>query len=155
MKGRRITDERVVSELQRIGSHAFVILFAGALVSVFVKVFILSWDLRYWLDSFLIVMAACVYYTFRAVRGGLYLPSDSMSELKEFKKVNMLASGTAAVLYTALMIGSDVVESGGGENLLMTLLENLTGGTVFFLVMTWVQLLFVKRSIKNASKDLD
>lgn len=76
MKKRRIKDERIVAGLHKLNSHGFSIVFVGLMASLVVKLFILHWDMKYWLDTFLILMAACLYVTVRGIKGGLYLLPD-------------------------------------------------------------------------------
>lgn len=61
MRGSRIKDERIITEIQKFSTHGFMIVFVGFMVSLFVKVFMLQWDIKYWLDTFVIVMAGCLY----------------------------------------------------------------------------------------------
>lgn len=68
MSRTRIKDERIISEIQKFSTHGFMIVFVGFMVSLLVKVFILQWDIKYWFDTFVIVMAGCLYITVRSVK---------------------------------------------------------------------------------------
>ncbi|OKP92382.1 DUF6773 family protein [Paenibacillus sp. P32E] len=96
MKNSGYKDERLTAENQKLNSHGFLIvlvglLIVGLLISIMVKVFILQWDIKYWLDVFLILMAACLYITVKEIRSGLYLLSGRAGEKQKFKKANLLS----------------------------------------------------------------
>lgn len=154
MKNSGYKDERLTAEHQKLNSHGFLIVLVGLLISIMVKVFILQWDIKYWLDVFLILMAACLYITVKGIRGGLYLLPGRAGEKQKLKKANLLSGAIGAAIWTVLMITYDVLES-GKEGLLQNVAGTLVGAVVFFFGITWVQRVMVRRSAKNADKPLD
>lgn len=154
MKGKAIKDERILGEVHKLMSHGFTIMLAGLLASVFVKVFVLHLDLKYWLDSFLITMAACLYITVRSVRGGLYVLPHKAAGVKPFKKTNLISGAAATLVWAALMISYDLM---GNEQIVIakTVASTLAGSVVFFIGITWMQWWMIKRSSRNADKELE
>lgn len=154
MRGKRIKDERIITEIQKLSSHGFMIVFVGFMVSLIVKVFILQWDYKYWLDNFLIVMAACFYVTVRCVKDGIYLLPSKEGDIKRFKKTNLIGGAVSTLVWATLMFISDLREAGDldvGESIMSI----LVGSVVFFIGTTWFQWFMIKRSNKNADKNLD
>ena len=154
MKKGRIKDERIVAGLQKLNSHGFAIVFAGLLVSLVVKLFILHWDMKYWLDTFLILMAACLYVTVRGIRGGLYLLPDQETEVKRLKKMNIIGGALGSIVWAILMFSYDLAGSDKQE-LGKSIGSTLAGTIVFFIGITGLQWVMIKRSSKNANKQLD
>lgn len=153
-KQRGIKDERIVAAFQKLNSHGFAIVFAGLMISLSIKAFILNWDMKYWLDTFLILMAACLYVTVRGIRSGLYLLPVKDGERKAFKKMNLIGGIVSAVVWGALMFGYDYMEN-EQLNTYKSIMSNLAGAVVFFIGITILQWGMMKRSSKNADKPLE
>ncbi|WNS45097.1 DUF6773 family protein [Paenibacillus sp. MMS20-IR301] len=154
MKERAIKDERITAELQSLNSHGFMIVFAGIMVSLLVKVFILQWDMKYWLDTFLILMAACLYITVRGIRSGLYLLPDRKGDVKRLKKMNLIAGAAGSLVWGILMFIDELTGSGKAD-LGSNIVSTVVGMVVFFLGITGLQWLWLKRSTKNANNKLE
>ncbi|OKP96697.1 DUF6773 family protein [Paenibacillus sp. P46E] len=154
MKNSGYKDERLTAENQKLNSHGFLIVLVGLLISIMVKVFILQWDIKYWLDVFLILMAACLYITVKGIRSGLYLLSGRAGEKQKFKKANLLSGAIGATVWTVLMISYDLLES-GTTDLFKNVASALAGGVIFFFGINWIQRAMMSRSTQNADKPLD
>ncbi|AIQ41770.1 DUF6773 family protein [Paenibacillus sp. FSL R5-0912] len=154
MKHRGIKDERIITEFQKLNSHGFAICFAGLMISLAVKVFILNWDIKLWLDTFLILMAACLYVVIRGIRAGLYQLPPKAGEVKRFKKMNLIGGLLSSVVWGALMFSYDLLDS-DPMDLSNSIMSNGAGAVIFFLGITALQWLMIKRSNKNADKMLD
>ncbi|AIQ18636.1 hypothetical protein H70357_19470 [Paenibacillus sp. FSL H7-0357] len=154
MKGKGIKDERIQGEVHKLMSHGFTIVFVGITASVFVKVFVLHLDLKYWLDSFLILMAACFYVTLRSMRGGLFLLPSKAGEVKRLKKTNLISGAAGALIWAILMISYDLL---GKEevDVVASVMSTLVGSVIFFFGITWMQWFMIKRSNQNADKHLE
>jgi len=154
VRRKRITDERIITEVQKYGSHGFLFVFVAFLISLFVKVFILEWEFKYWIDSFVIVMAACCYVTFRCVKDGIYLLPSKEGEVKRFKKINLISGVISTLIWAALMFINDLREA-GELNVGKSVMSILVGSIVFFVGITWLQWFMIKRSHKNADDHLE
>lgn len=154
MKRKVLQDERITAEHQKLNSQGFYIIFAGLMVSLVVKVFIFHWDMKYWLDVFLIMIAACIYITVKAIRRGLYLLPGQAGEKPNFKKANLWSGAIGAIVWTILMISYDLLES-GTTDLIKNVASAWVGGVIFFFGMNWIQRALVRRSTQNGDKPLD
>lgn len=154
MKRIVIKDERIITTSQKYTSHGFMIVFGFLMVSLFVKVFVLHWDMKYWLDLLLIVMAAGLYVTVRSIKEGLYLLPSKTGDINRLKKGNLIGGAVATLIWAALMFISDVGES-GKIDLAKCIMTTLLGAIVFFFGTTWLQWLMIKQSNKNADKKLE
>ncbi|MGE7616245.1 DUF6773 family protein [Paenibacillus sp. NPDC101420] len=156
MSRTRIKDERIISEIQKYSTHGFMIVFVGFMVSLLVKVFILQWDIKYWLDTFVIVMAGCLYITVRSVKNGIYLlPSkEGEGDVRRYKKINLIGGAVSTLIWAALMFLSDFREA-GELDIAKSIMSTLVGSVIFFVGITWIQWFIIKRSNKNADKSLD
>lgn len=154
MKRRGIKDERIIAELHKLNSHGFAIVFIGLMASLVVKLFVLHWDMKYWLDTFLILMAACLYITVRGIRAGLYLLPAKEEDQKLSRKMNLAGGLLGSIVWAVLMLGYDLM---GNDKVDMTksLMSTLAGAIVFFFGITGLQWLMLKRSHKNADKTTD
>ncbi|MEK3660057.1 DUF6773 family protein [Paenibacillus sp. FSL F4-0236] len=156
MSRTRIKDERIISEIQKFSTHGFMIVFVGFMVSLLVKVFILQWDIKYWFDTFVIVMAGCLYITVRSVKNGIYLlPSkEGEGDVRRYKKINLIGGAVSTLIWAALMFLSDFREA-GELDIAKSIMSTLVGSVIFFVGITWIQWFIIKRSNKNADKSLD
>ncbi|WP_339796003.1 DUF6773 family protein [Paenibacillus sp. FSL R5-0744] len=156
MSRTRIKDERIISEIQKFSTHGFMIVFVGFMVSLLVKVFILQWDIKYWFDMFVIVMAGCLYITVRSVKNGIYLlPSkEGEGDVRWYKKINLIGGAVSTLIWAALMFLSDFREA-GELDIAKSIMSTLVGSVIFFVGITWIQWFIIKRSNKNADKSLD
>jgi hypothetical protein len=154
VRGTRIKDERIITEIQKISTHGFMIVLVGFMISLFVKVFILQWDFKYWLDSFVIVMVACLYITVRCVKDGIYLLPSNKGDVRQYKKSNLIGGVVSTIIWTALMFLSDLKEA-GDLNIAKSIMSTLAGSVLFFIGITWMQWFIIKRSNKNADKKLE
>ncbi|KTD86567.1 hypothetical protein [Paenibacillus etheri] len=89
MRGSRIKDERIITEIQKFSTHRFMIVFVGFLVSLFVKVY--------------------------------------LSDLREAGQLDIAKS----------------------------IMSTLVGSVIFFIGITWMQWFIIKKSNKNADKNLN
>lgn len=151
MKHLGIKDERIITEFQKLNSHGFAICLAGLMISLVVKVFVLNWDMKLWLDTFLILMAACLYVVIRGIRAGLYQLPPKEGEVKCFKKKNLIGGFLSSVVWAGLMFSYDLLDS-DPMDLSKSIISNVTGAVVFFFGITALQWLMIKRSNKNADK---
>lgn len=151
MQRNRIKDERINGEVQKLLSHSYGILFAGFMVSIIVKAFVLQWDMKYWLDSFLIVMAGGAYFTFRSIRAGLFLLPDKPGEVKRLKKRNLINGAVAAVFWAVWMFSDDLRE-GSKMDVTQSVISTMAGAVIFFIGCTGLQWLMIKRSNKHADE---
>ncbi|MFD5020305.1 DUF6773 family protein [Paenibacillus sp. NPDC058367] len=156
MSRTRIKDERIISEIQKFSTHGFMIVFVGFMVSLLVKVFILQWDIKYWFDTFVIVMAGCLYITVRSVKNGIYLlPSkEGEGDVRRYKKINLIGGAVSTLIWAALMFLSDFREA-GELDIAKSIMSTLVGSVIFFVGITWIQWFIIKRSNKNADKSLE
>ncbi|WP_313637292.1 DUF6773 family protein [Paenibacillus sp.] len=154
MRRTRIKDERIITEIQKFSSHGFLIVFVGLMVSLFVKVFILQWDIKYWLDTFVIVMVGCLYITVRSVKDGIYLLPSKEGDVRQFKKINLIWGVVSTLIWAVLMFLSDLREP-GEVDISKSLLSTLVGAVIFFIGITWGMWFLIKRSNKNSDKNLD
>ncbi|MDH6368965.1 Kef-type K+ transport system membrane component KefB [Paenibacillus sp. PastF-3] len=154
MRGTRIKDERIITEVQKISTYGFMIVLVGLLVSLFVKVFILQWDFKYWWDSFVIVMVACSYITVRCVKDGIYLLPSNEGAVRQYKKNNFIGGVVSTIIWAALMILSDLKEAGDLQ-IAKSIMSTLVGSVLFFIGITWIQWFIIKRSNRNADKKLE
>ncbi len=130
------------------------IVFVGLMVSLFVKVFILQWDIKYWLDTFVIVMVGCLYITVRSVKDGIYLLPSKEGDVRQFKKINLIWGVVSTLIWAVLMFLSDLREP-GEVDISKSLLSTLVGAVIFFIGITWGMWFLIKRSNKNSDKNLD
>lgn len=154
MGGSRIKDERIITEIQKFSTHGFMIVFVGFMVSLFVKVFMLQWDIKYWLDTFVIVMIGCLYITVRCVKNGIYLLPSNEGDVRRYKKINLIGGVISTLVWAALMFLSDVREA-GELNIGKSIMSTLVGSVIFFIGITWMQWFIIKRSNRNADKSLE
>ncbi|WP_314002991.1 DUF6773 family protein [uncultured Paenibacillus sp.] len=154
MKATLVKDERITALLHKYSHHAFGILMTLLLISTLVKVFILQWDMKYWIDTFLILMVACAYVTFRCIKDGLFLFPSKQDEQKRLRKVNIISGAIAALLWGVLMFVFDMTDS-APVDITRSIIGNSVGAIVFFFGITGLQLLVIKVSNKNANKDLE
>lgn len=154
MKATPIKDERITLMLHKYSHHAFGILMTLLLVSTFVKVFILQWEMKYWIDTFLILMVACAYATFRGIKSGLFLFPSKPDEKKRLKKASIISGAIAALLWGVLMFVYDMTGT-DSVDITKSIIGNSLGALVFFFGIIGIQLLMVKVSNKNANKDLE
>lgn len=154
MSRTRIKDERIISEIQKFSTHGFMIVFVGFMVSLLVKVFILQWDIKYWLDTFVIVMAGCLYITVRSVKNGIYLLPSKEGDVRRYKKINLIGGVVSTFVWAALMFLSDFREA-GDLHIAKSIMSTLVGSVIFFVGITWLQWFIIKRSNKNADKSLE
>ncbi|MEK4295817.1 hypothetical protein BSK65_05585 [Paenibacillus odorifer] len=154
MSRTRIKDERIISEIQKFSTHGFMIVFVGFMVSLLVKVFILQWDIKYWLDTFVIVMGGCLYITVRSVKNGIYLLPSKEGDVRRYKKINLIWGAVSTLIWAALMFLSDFREA-GELDIAKSIMSTLLGSVIFFVGITWMQWFIIKRSNKNADKSLD
>ncbi|CAH1192285.1 hypothetical protein PAECIP111892_00909 [Paenibacillus auburnensis] len=154
MKRKAIKDERVTGEVHKLRSHSFGILFVGFMISIIVKAFVLEWELKYWLDSFLIVMVGCLYFTVRSIRAGLFLMPDKPGDVKRLKKRNLISGAAASMFWAVWMFGDDLMAK---EKLDVTksVASILVGAIIFFIGFTWLQWLMIRRSNKHAEDRLE
>ncbi|ASA21727.1 DUF6773 family protein [Paenibacillus donghaensis] len=150
----KVKDERIMAEVNRFSAHGFAIVMVGLLVSLVVKIWILELDVSAYLDTFLILMAACLYVTVRNIRAGMFLLPDKPSEVKKLKSANLMGSALSAVIYTVLMFVYDLRGSGEVE-LWKEVSGALIGGVIFFFGTLGLQWLMLKWSNKNAEKELE
>ncbi|MNN36427.1 hypothetical protein D3C81_1503240 [compost metagenome] len=151
MKRKAIKDERITGEVQKLLSHSFGILFVGFMISIIVKAFVLQWELKYWLDSFLIVMAGCTYFTVRSIKAGLFLLPDKPGEVKRLKKTNLISGAVAAVVWAVWMF-SDDLRGSSKLDVTKSVMSTLAGAVIFFIGFTWLQWMMIKRSHKHADE---
>ncbi|MNE48750.1 hypothetical protein D3C80_1432350 [compost metagenome] len=151
MKRKAIKDERITGEVQKLLSHSFGILFIGFMISIIVKAFVLQWELKYWLDSFLIVMGGCLYFTVRSIRAGLFLLPDKPAEVKRLKKTNRISGAITAVVWAVWMFSDDLRDS-SKLDVTKSVISTLAGAVIFFIGFTWLQWMMIKRSNKHADE---
>lgn len=154
MRGSKIKDERIITEIQKFSTHGFMIVFVGFMVSLLVKVFILQWDIKYWLDTFVIVMIGCLYITVRCVKDGLYLLPSKEGDVRWYKKNNLIGGAVSTLIWAALMFLFDLREA-GELDIAKSIMSTLVGSVIFFIGITWMQWVIIKKSNKNADKNLD
>ena len=154
MKATRIKDERITASVHKYSHHGFGILMALLIGSIMVKMFILQWDMKYWIDTFLILMFACAYVTFRYIKDGLLLFPSKQDEQKRLRKANIISGAIAALLWGILMFISDRMDSAEAD-ITRSAIGNFVGAVVFFFGITGVQWLMIKVSNKNADKHLE
>ncbi|WP_054940780.1 DUF6773 family protein [Paenibacillus ihuae] len=151
MRRKAIKDERITGEVHKLLSHSYGILFVGFMISIIVKAFVLQWDMKYWLDSFLIVMAGGLYFTFRSIKAGLFLLPDKPGDVKRLKKTNLISGAAAAVVWAVWMFGDDLKED-SKMDVTQSVISTMAGAVIFFVGFTGLQWLMIKRSNKHADK---
>jgi hypothetical protein len=145
MKRSPIKDERITAQVQSYGYQAFGILFVLLMVSVSIKLFILNLDMKYWIDTFLILIGACAYFTFRCIMGGVFVMSDKAGDKKRFRKVNLISGAIGAVVWGALMFLYDFYYE-ESFHFIKSLTGTFVGTVVFFLGTVGLQMLIFKLS---------
>lgn len=154
MRGTKIKDERIIAEIQKFSTQGFMIVFIGLMLSLIVKVFILQWEITYWLDTFVIVMLGCLYITVRFVKNGVFLLPSKEGDIRRFKKSNLISGLVSTLLWALLMFLSDLREA-GDINISKSISSILVGSVVFFIGITWIQWFMINKSNKNANKNLE
>lgn len=74
--------------------------------------------------------------------------------MKRFKKMNLIGGLLSSVVWGALMFSYDLLDS-DPMDLSNSIMSNGAGAVIFFLGITALQWLMIKRSNKNADKMLD
>jgi protein-S-isoprenylcysteine O-methyltransferase Ste14 len=150
VKGPKIKDERIITEIQKFSTHGLLIVLVGFMISLLVKVFILEWDIKYWVDTFGIMLLGCLYVTVRCVKDGIYLLPSKEGELKRFKKIHLISGVISTIIWATLTFLLDFREADIRKNISST----LVGSVVFFIGVTWAMWYIINKSNKNADKNI-
>ncbi len=151
MKGPKIKDERIITEIQKFSTHGLLIVLVGFMISLLVKVFILEWHIKYWIDTFVIMLLGCLYVTVRCVKDGIYLLPSKEGELKRFKKIHLISGVISTIIWATLTFLLDFREADIRKNISST----LVGSVVFFIGVTWAMWYIINKSNKNADKNIE
>lgn len=153
MKGPKIKDERIITEIQKFSTHGLLIVLVGFMISLLVKVFILEWDIKYWVDTFGIMLLGCLYVTVRCVKDGIYLLPSKEGELRRFKKIHLISGVISTLIWATLTFLLDFREA--GEVDIRKIYRVLSWGRLFFIGITWAMWYIINKSNKNADKNIE
>lgn len=154
MRDNEIKDERITASIKRYEAQGFQLLGALLIASLVVKVFILKWDVEDYVDTMLILVISGFYVEFRKIKDGLYLLPDKKENIKKLKKSNYIGGAIATLIWASIMFISDLTE-GGNINTTQIIMKTLVGAIIFYLGFTWLQWFMIKKSNKNANKNLE
>ncbi|MDG5785855.1 hypothetical protein QA612_00010 [Evansella sp. AB-P1] len=71
-----VIDGRIQALSERFASQGFYFLGGYVLLSTFVKLVFLDLNFVYYIDTFLVFLIACAYYTYRGIKNGIFIPSE-------------------------------------------------------------------------------
>lgn len=155
MKEKQVKDERLQSQMHKSGYESFVIVFIGILITSSVKFFVFNMDFKSYIDTFLILMLACAYFTFRSIKNGLLISPNKAEEKKKFKRSYIIIWAAASALWGLLMFLYEISTTNNPINLTNTLIKIIVMSILFFFGITGLQLLFSKLSKKASEKDIE
>ncbi|MDQ0195020.1 DUF6773 family protein [Paenibacillus wynnii] len=154
MREKGIKDERITASIKRYEAQGFQLLSALLMASLVVKVFILKWDVEDYVDTMLMLVISGLYVEFRKIKDGLYLLPNKQENIKKMKKSNYIGGAVATLIWASIMFFSDLTE-GGNMNTTQIIMKTLVGAIIFYVGFTWLQWFMIKKSNKNANKNLE
>lgn len=150
-----IQDERIMKQIHIYGYQSFGIILTLLLISIFIKLFILNLELKYWIDTFLILLIACAYFTARSIIGGVLLMPDKAEERVLFYRRNLIGWAIGSIVWGLLMFTYELFYSDHPVDYPRDIVSALVGMILFFSGTIGLSLLITKISSNRANKDIE
>lgn len=131
MKNKKIQDERVTLQKQKVSSDAFGILFYGLLISVLIQQFIFNAPFAQYAVEWILFIVASIYIIIRNITVGNNL-FGCKNNGQKMVVINSIISGiTIAIVATTLnIIDIGFQQMGGLYNIVIVFLKGFACGTL-------------------------
>ena len=139
-----IVDERIQALSEKFAAHGFYILGGYILLSTFIKLIFLDLNPVYFIDTFIVFLIACAYYTFRGVKSGLFLSAEQ----KQSKRRILKGIIVGAIFFGAFMTFINGSGKSFKEQIIEFLFYSIFWGFCMYLWDKWT----TQKSKKNADK---